>query len=240
MRDALALAMVIVLPACTTPNPAFDEELVGVVDDAGSPGELACAGGDSLELFTLGFEPSGCGEPFELAGMIHTQEAGAFTIVECEGECPCEPEVEGLPFALHGDVPIPVFSPCVALHTEIAGDCTAASVTIRASDGRLLVHAGPLVSPQDVAGLSVSESLVDACDCDACDAGGLVPGTYGLTFASPDDEVGPLRAGEMAELSMAVDDDDDDDSTYVVKALSTAIGCDCSARRVLQWSVTRG
>lgn len=249
MRIVLVSAS-FVLCACTAENPAFDDPGAATsIDDAatgdggdgegaGDPGIPACIPEPPLQLVTLDFEPAQCSGPVVLGGMIVTQDEGAFTMVECADECPCDDEAPVYSIALHPDIPIPVFSECVVVRTEFASDgCKPAAVTILGYDERLLVHAEDWRSPQNAAGLVVSESLMQECECEACGPDVLAPGTYGLSFASPDDEVGPLRAGEMAEMTML---DDGGPATFVVKALSTAVDCNCAPRRDLQWSVTRG
>jgi hypothetical protein len=239
MRVALGLALL--FAACTTSNPAFDlDDADSAGDDVSDrdPEELACTPGTPLDLVEFDFEHANCSGPLVLAGMVVTQDEGAFTMVTCEDECPCESEAPALGITLHPDIPIPVFSECIFLRAELdKEDCTPRAVTVRGEDERMLVHTESLDSPQNDAGLVVTHSLTESCDCEACDSDSLAPGTYALGFASPEDEVGPLHAGEMAEMTMF---DDAGPRTYVVKALSTAIDCGCEPRRALQWSVTRG
>jgi len=241
MRAPLGLALL--LAACTTANPAFDFDDVesfgdDEIDRDTDPGVPACAPGDMLELVDFDFAHADCSGPLVLSGMVVEQDAGAFTLVTCADECPCEPEAPALGIALHPDIPIPVFSQCILLRAELdSEECSPTSVTIRTADERMLVYAEALGSLQNDAGLVVSPSLMAACECEACGSDALAPGAYGLSFASPADQVGPLHAGEMAEMTML---DNEGPRTYVVKALSTAIDCDCEPRRALQWSVTRG
>jgi hypothetical protein len=244
MRIVAVLAL-FVPSACSVANPAFDEPGAESNDDAAIDGESAddagipaCMPGAPLQLVTFDFEPAQCSGPVVLGGMIVTQDEGAFTLVECADECPCGDEAPVYSITLHPDIPIPVFPECIVVRTEFANDdCKPAAVTILGMDQRLLVHAEHWKSPQNAAGIVVSESLMEECECETCDSDTLAPGTYALTFASPQDEVGPLRAGEMAEMTML---DDAGPATFVVKALSTAIDCNCAPRRDLQWSVTRG
>lgn len=236
MRGALAIASLSL--ACTAANPAFGPH-EGGNDEPADLQDPACTPGTPLDLVALDFEPEACDRPFLLAGMVITQDAGAFTMVECEGECPCDAEDEpALAFTLHPDIPIPVFSECILVRVEPDDECAARTVTIRGADQRLLVHAESMREPVNDAGVVVSESIVQDCECGGCeDDNALAPGDYAMSFASTEDEVGPLRAGEMAEIAMP---DDDGEATWVVKALSTAIDCACEPRRALQWSVTRG
>jgi hypothetical protein len=232
MRVALVIALA--AGACTIANPAFDAEEHAQVDPA-------CTPGTPLQLVTLGFEPEACDRPVVVAGMVVTQDEGSFTMVECEDECPCEADDEAeLAIALHPEIPIPVFTECIVVHVEPSADACLSgmtdSVTIRGADERLLVHAESLGAKDNAAGVTVSESLVQECACAECAGDALAPGDYAMSFASAADEVGPLRAGEMAEIAMP----DSDDAAWVVKALSTAIDCACAPRRALQWSVTRG
>jgi hypothetical protein len=236
MRVALVIA--VLAGACTTANPAFDPEEHGEPE----PVDPACTPGTPLQLVTLGFEPEACGAPLVVAGMVVTQDEGSFTMVECEDECPCDADDEPeIAIALHPEIPIPVFTECIVVHVQrSANDCLSSmpeSVTIRGADERLLVHAESLGAKDNAAGVTVSESLVQECACAECEGDPLAPGDYAMSFASADDEVGPLRAGEMAEIAMP---DSDGAATWVVKALSTAIDCACAPRRALQWSVTRG
>lgn len=229
MRVALVIAMA--LAGCTVANPAFDPEQEGEL-------EPACRPGTPLDLVAFGFEPEACDGTIAIAGMVITQDEGAFTIVQCEDGCPCDAD-DGpeLALALHPDIPIPVFTECISVHIEPTAHCDAQAVTIRGADERLLVHAESMRSSDNVAGVVVLESLVRECDCDECDDEALAPGDYEMSFASPEEVVGPLRAGEMAEIAMG---DDDGATTWVVKALATAIDCGCAPRRALQWSMTRG
>jgi hypothetical protein len=232
MRALLVIA--VAACACTTANPAFDPEEQGEPE----PVDPACTPGTPLQLVTLGFEPEACDRAVVVAGMVVTQDEGSFTMVECEDECPCDAENEPeLAIALHPEIPIPVFGQCIVVHVQPS--CLSGmpeSVTIRGADERLLVHAESLGAKDNAAGVTVSESLVEACACAECEGDALTPGDYAMSFASAADEVGPLRAGEMAEIAMP----DSDDATWVVKALSTAIDCACAPRRALQWSATRG
>jgi hypothetical protein len=236
----LAIGLALLFGACTTANPAFDGDTTGDDESDRDPGPLepACTPGEMLELVAFDFEHADCSGPLVLRGTVVEQDEGAFTMVTCEDECPCESEAPALGITLHPDIPIPVFSECILVHAELdSEDCRPTSVTIRGPDERMLVHTEELSSVQNDAGVIVSQSLMEACPCEACDSESLAPGEYELEFASPNDEVGPLRAGEMAEMTML---GNDGPMTYVVKALSTAIDCGCEPRRALQWSVTRG
>src|SRR5688572_192084 len=102
----LELGLVLLFGACTTANPAFDGDTTGDDESDRDTDSLApaCTPGAMLELVSFDFEHSDCSGPFVLSGMVVEQDEGAFTMVTCDGECPCEPDAPQLGITLHPDI----------------------------------------------------------------------------------------------------------------------------------------